>query len=35
MIVANIPSEGYTGGSNNGYDARLVVRILIAILHGV
>jgi len=35
VIVTNIPSEGYTGGSNNGDDARLVVRILIAILHGV
>jgi hypothetical protein len=35
MVVANIPSKGYTGSSNDRDDARLVVRILVAILHGV
>lgn len=35
QAVANIPSKSYASGSNDGDDARLVVRILVAILHGV
>jgi hypothetical protein len=35
MNAANIPSEGYTSGSNDRDDSRLVVRVLVAVLHGV
>lgn len=31
----NIPSKSYSSGSDDGDNARLVVRILVAILHGV